>query len=61
MKKITITLYSFDELPPEVQEKVLDDNRTINVDYGWYDFVYDSWKEKTFPEKASEKYNQFFW
>ena len=46
MKKITINLYSFNELSPEIQKKVLDDNRTINVNYNWHDFIYDNWKEK---------------
>ena len=46
MKKITITLYSFNELPSEVQEKVIEDNRNINLDHNWYDFIYDNWKEK---------------
>lgn len=46
MKQITINLYSFNELPKDIQRKVLDDNRTINVDHDWYDFIYDNWKEK---------------
>jgi len=35
----TITLYAFSELPEDIQSKVLDNNRYINVEDGfWYDY-----------------------
>jgi|GEM_PF-429051 len=41
MKKITLTLYTFRELEPMVQEKVLEDNRYINTEDNlwWQDSV----------------------
>lgn len=39
MKTKTIELYTFDELPEDVQENVLDKYRHINVEDGfWYDY-----------------------
>jgi hypothetical protein len=39
MKTKTIDLYEFDELPEDIKEKVLDNNRWINVDDSyWYDY-----------------------
>lgn len=46
MKQITINLYSFNELSPETQKKVIEDNRNINLDHHWHDFIYDNWKKK---------------
>jgi hypothetical protein len=47
MKTKTIELYEFEELPADVQEKVLDNERRINVeDVEWYDFLFEEWKEK---------------
>ena len=50
MRTITKELYKFEELSPEVQQKVIDDNRDWNVDYDWWDFAYDEiaeiWKQK---------------
>lgn len=38
--------YSFDELSPEAQRKVLDDHRDINVDYSdWADPIIEGFKE----------------
>ncbi len=40
-------LYSFNELSPEAQEKALDYNRDINVEYlDWHDYVIDEFKEE---------------
>lgn len=41
MKTVTITLYKFDELPAKVQEKVISKYSNINVDYDWWDYIYD--------------------
>jgi len=45
MRTIETQVYKFEELEPEVQEKVLDKNRCINLDSDWWDFVYDDFKE----------------
>lgn len=37
MKTLTINLYEFNELPAEIQAKVLNDNRDINVSHDWWD------------------------
>ena len=38
--------YSFEELSPEAQEKALDNNRDLNIDYdGWEDGVTEGFKE----------------
>ncbi len=34
---VSVRVYKFDELPKEIQEKVLDKHRGINVDYDWWD------------------------
>jgi hypothetical protein len=45
MKTKTITLYNFDELTPEAQEKAIQNLWDINVDYSWWEFTYDDAKE----------------
>lgn len=53
MKTKTIELYEFEELPEDVQKKVLDNERYINVeDDFWYD--YDG--KTGFSKKEIEKY-----
>ena len=47
MKTININLYNFLELMPNVQEKVLDNHRYINVeDYDWHETVIEDAKIK---------------
>ena len=53
MRKITIpsktiTIYSFDELPEDVQASIIEKNRDMNVFFGsdWYEYTLDWWKEK---------------
>jgi hypothetical protein len=43
MKTITktITLYKFDELSKEQQQKAVDNLRDINVDHDWWEFTYE--------------------
>lgn len=41
MKTIKIELFEFNELPEEVQAKVLDKNRYINVESDWWDCTYE--------------------
>ena len=41
MKKVTITVYKFNELSDEAKENALNSLRDINVDHDWWDAVYD--------------------
>lgn len=41
MKTIQITLYDFDELSEEAQEKAIINQFDVNVDHDWWDFVYE--------------------
>jgi hypothetical protein len=45
MRTIETTVFTFDELSEEVQEKVLDKYRDWNVDHDWWEFTYDHVKE----------------
>ncbi|WP_159477663.1 hypothetical protein [Dyadobacter sp. 3J3] len=46
MKKITITLYSFEELPQATQKQVTQKLSGINVDYTfWYEYSYEHFKK----------------
>lgn len=51
------TVYKFDELPKETQQKVLDKHRDINTDYDWWDYIYDS-IEHDFREKYGIEVDQ---
>lgn len=52
MKTITkqFKIYSFDELSKKAQQRAIEDHREINVDYEWYDFIFDD-----FIKEAAEK------
>jgi hypothetical protein len=41
MRVIEVKLYQFDELSDEVKLKVMERMADINVDHGWWDFVYE--------------------
>ena len=41
----SITVYKFDELSNEAQEKALERLSDINVDHDWYEHIYDGAKE----------------
>jgi len=41
MKTININLYKFNELSEEARKKVLNDHYDINVDYEWWESVYE--------------------
>ena len=45
MRTISVDLFLFDELSEDVQKKVIDKHRDINVDHDWWDFTYDTFKE----------------
>ena len=38
---ITYEIFKFDELSPDVQEKVIDRNWDWNVDHDWWEYVYE--------------------
>jgi hypothetical protein len=44
MKTKTINLYSFDELNPEIQQKVIEKLYDINVSYEWWGSTYEDAK-----------------
>lgn len=46
MKKIEIKAYTSDELSKDVQKKVLDEHRYIDVDGNWFDPVIENWTKK---------------
>lgn len=41
MRQETTTIYTFNELTPDMQQEVLDSCRDFNTDYGWHEFIYD--------------------
>lgn len=45
MREKCKTVYTFDELPEDIQEKVLEAMSDINIDYGWWDFIFYDVKE----------------
>jgi hypothetical protein len=53
MKEITIKLYEFDDLSVDVQRKVIERHRRINVNGCWYDSIYEDAK------KIGLKINEF--
>lgn len=47
MRKKTIILYTFEELNDQAKKQVIEDNRYINVEDGfWYEGIIDEFKEK---------------
>ena len=42
MKQVLKTVYEL----KDIEKKAIDANRYINVDYDWYDFIFDDWKTK---------------
>lgn len=45
MKTINITLYKFEELSKEAQQKAIEDNYDINTDFDWYSFIIEDLTE----------------
>ena len=45
MRTISVNLFSFDELSEDIQSKVIDNFRDINVDHDWWEHVYEAFKE----------------
>ena len=50
MRTITINAYSVSELPEDTKRKVLDKFRDINVEYEWWDCIYDGFREQATKE-----------
>ena len=46
MKTKQIKVYSFKELKPEIQEQVLNQFREHNLDYEWWEYLYDEFEEE---------------
>ena len=47
MQTISINLYTFEELAPEVQQKVVERERSVNVDDSfWYEPIIQDWTEQ---------------
>lgn len=64
MKTISINLYSFSELSPEVQAKVLEKHRYTNTEFNdWHSFILEDWVQKLsglgFPE-AEIHFSDFY-
>lgn len=57
MKTIEITLYKFEELSKEAQQKAIDNNLDFNVDYEWWDGTYDDAKNVGIDIGSFENYS----
>lgn len=44
MRTIRTKVYKFHELPQEIQSKVIDKHYDINIDYEWWEFIYEDAK-----------------
>lgn len=45
MRETTIKLYHLTELPDDIQTKIISNMYDINVDYEWWNYLYDDFKE----------------
>ena len=45
-RRVSITVYKYDELPKETKQKVLDNHRDINTDYDWWEPESEAMKER---------------
>jgi len=45
MKTIEVKLYEFEELSAEAKENAIERNRTMNVEWDWWDSTYETMKE----------------
>jgi hypothetical protein len=41
MRTVNVNIFKFDELPEDIQAKVITDNYDFNVDHGWWDSTYE--------------------
>lgn len=45
MRTINVDLFTFNELSEDVKEKVISNNREINVEHDWWEFIYEDFEE----------------
>lgn len=58
----TFEIYTFEELPTEVQNKLIEKNRDINTyDDNWHDFLIDEFKEDDSIFNKTKVYYTGFW
>lgn len=60
MKTVEIKLYKFDELSKEVQEKVIQNNRDINVYDDWHEWILEDWIKEEIPNKGFDATNIYY-
>lgn len=60
MKTVELKLYKFDELSKEVQEKVIQNNRDINVYDDWHDWILEDWIKVEIPNKGFDATNIYY-
>lgn len=58
MKTITINIYNFKELSEKTQQKVLEKLSDINVDFDWWDSLYDDAKQAGLEIESFDIYNR---
>ena len=56
-------IYSWEDVKnnPEFLEKVLDKHRDINIDYDWWDFIYDDFAQENKYFNVKDMYFSGFW
>ena len=57
MRTETIKIYRFEELNDKAKEQAIEESRLINVQYEWWDGIYDMYKCDT---KGSDIHNIYF-
>ena len=60
MKTVELKLYKFDELSKEVQEKVIQNNRDINVYDDWHEWILEDWIKEEIPNKGFDATNIYY-
>ena len=50
MRKIELEIYKLDELSEEIQEKVIEKNRDINIQHEWWDYLVEEFIEEAEKE-----------
>lgn len=60
MKTVELKLYKFDELSKEVQEKVIQNNRDINVYDDWHDWIIEDWINEYIPKRGFDATNIYY-
>lgn len=59
MREVILKVYSFNELSEEARERVLRDLNDINVDYEWYQYIYDDALDIGLELRSFDIYNRF--